>query len=74
MPDYDYLITDVKNTTENDSTEFATQLPKIVNKAENKLTTDLDDHGLTVYTSIAIPSGQALLLFLVVLVSLGISP
>ena len=60
MPDYDYLITDVKNTTENDGTEFSAQLPKIVNKAENKLTTDLDDHGLTVYTSIAIPSGQAI--------------
>ena len=60
MPDYDYLITDVKNTAENDSTEFDDQLPKIVNKAENKLTTDLDDHGLNVYTSIAIPSGNAI--------------
>jgi len=54
MPDYDYLITDIKNTIENDSTEFATQLPKIVNKAENKLTTDLDDHGLNSFVSVAV--------------------
>ena len=55
MPNYDYLITDIKNTIENDSTEFQTQLPKIVNKAEIKLTNDLDDHGLNTTVSIAVP-------------------
>jgi hypothetical protein len=60
MPDYDYLITDLKDSTENDSSEFASHLPKIINRAEIRLTQDLDDYGLTVYTSVAVSANDAL--------------
>ena len=52
MSTYSYLVTDIKNTAENDSTEFADQIPYFINKSELQLTKDLDDFGLDVFTSI----------------------
>ena len=57
MANYTYLVADLIETTENDNSEFATAIPRIVNKAELRLTTDLDDYGLVTYTSVAIPVG-----------------
>ena len=53
MPSYSYLKTDIINTTENDSTEFANQIPKLIEKTELRLTKDLDDVGLDEYTAIS---------------------
>ena len=53
MPSYSYLKTDIINTTENDSTEFADQIPKLIEKTELRLTKDLDDVGLDEYTAIS---------------------
>jgi hypothetical protein len=51
MSTYAYLKADIINTTENDSTEFENQIPYFVEKAEIRLTKDLDDVGLTNYSS-----------------------
>ena len=51
MPNFSFLKTDIINTTENDSTEFADQIPFFVEKAEIRLTKDLDDVGLTEFSS-----------------------
>ena len=59
MPDYAYLRADIIATTENDSTEFDTQLDKIINRAEIRLTQDLDDYGLVAYTSITVSANNA---------------
>ena len=48
MADFTTLTTEIINTTENDSTEFLSQLPNIVNRAEERLTDELDDYGLVV--------------------------
>jgi len=70
MSTYSYLVTDIKNTAENDSTEFADQIPYFINKSELQLTKDLDDFGLDVFTTItlsasnpivSIPSGTRLI-------------
>ena len=45
MSTYSYLLTDLKNTAENDSTEFTEQIPKFIEKTEIRLTKDLDDFG-----------------------------
>ena len=57
MADYTYLVDDIVQATENDSSEFLTYIPKIVNRAEERLTRDLDDYGLVTYTSVAVSSG-----------------
>jgi len=54
MADYTYLVSDIKNTAEDESTEFLDAISKFVNKAENRLTRDLDDYGLVTFTSIAV--------------------
>ena len=46
MPNYSFLKTDLINTAENDSSEFADQIPKFVEKAEDRLIKELDDPGL----------------------------
>jgi len=46
MPNYSFLRTDLINTAENDSTEFSEQIPKFVEKAEDRLVKELDDPGL----------------------------
>ena len=70
MSTYSYLVTDIKNTAENDSTEFTDQIPYFINKSELQLTKDLDDFGLDVFTTItlsasnpivSIPSGTRLI-------------
>ena len=59
MPNYAYLKTDIINTTENDSTEFADQIPKFIKKAELRIMKDLDDVGLDEYTTVSVTSGNA---------------
>ena len=51
MPNYSFLKTDLINTAENDSTEFADQIPKFVEKAEDRLVKELDDPGLDNFAS-----------------------
>ena len=59
MPNYSDLKTDIINTSENDGTEFATQLPKSIQKAEFRLIKELDDFGLDEYTTVSVSSGNA---------------
>jgi hypothetical protein len=59
MPNFSYLKTDIVNTTENDSTEFASQVSAFVKKAEFRMIKDLDDAGLDEYTNISVSSGNA---------------
>ena len=58
MADFTTLTTEIINTTENDSSEFLSQLPNIVNRAEERLTDELDDYGLVTYTSVAVSQGN----------------
>ena len=51
MPNYSFLRTDLINTAENDSTEFSEQIPKFVEKAEDRLVKELDDPGLDNFAS-----------------------
>ena len=52
MPNYSYLKDDIVNTIENDSNEFATQIPFFVQKAEDRLIKELDDVALDSYSSV----------------------
>ena len=52
MPNYSYLKDDIVNTIENDSNEFATQIPFFVQKAEDRLIKELDDVALDTYSSV----------------------
>ena len=58
MSTYSYLVTDIKNTAENDSTEFTDQIPYFINKSELQLTKDLDDFGLDVFTTITLSASN----------------
>jgi hypothetical protein len=58
MANYTYLVSDIINAVEDDSAEFYAYVPNIVNRAEERLTKDLDDYGLVTYTSIAVSSGN----------------
>ena len=58
MANYTYLVNDILETTENGSSEFLSSVPKMINKAELRLTKDLDDYGLVSYTSVAVSSGK----------------
>ena len=58
MSTYSFLRTDLINTTENDSTEFADQIPYFIEKAEIRLTKDLDDFGLDVFTTITLSASN----------------
>ena len=51
MPNYAFLKADLINTSENDSTEYADQIPKFVEKAEDRLIKELDDPGLDNFAS-----------------------
>jgi hypothetical protein len=57
MANYSYLVDDITQAAENDGTEFANYVPKMINRAEERLTRDLDDYGLVSYTSVVIPAG-----------------
>ena len=54
MATYSYLKTDIIQTSENDSTEFASAFSYFVDKSELRLLKDLDDVGLNEYTSITL--------------------
>ena len=59
MPSYDDLKDDIIKTSENDGTEFSSQIPKFVQKAEFRLVKDLDDFGLDEYTTVSVSSANA---------------
>jgi len=59
MPNYAYLKTDLVNTSENDSTEFSSQVSAFVKRTEFRLIKDLDDVGLDEYTTVSVSSGNA---------------
>jgi hypothetical protein len=59
MPNYAYLKTDLVNTSENDSTEFSSQVSAFVKRTEFRLIKDLDDVGLDEYTAVSVSSGNA---------------
>ena len=58
MADYTYLVNDIIQAAENEGTEFIDYVPKMVNRAEERLTRDLDDYGLVTYTSVAVSSSH----------------
>jgi hypothetical protein len=58
MANYTYLVDDLIGATENDGTEFLAYIPKIVNRAEERMTRDIDDYGLVTHTSIAVSAGN----------------
>ena len=51
MATYSYLKADIIQTSENDSTEFASAFSYFVDKSELRLLKDLDDVGLNEYTT-----------------------
>ena len=61
MVDYTYLVNDIIQASENEGTEFVNYIPNMVNRAEERLTKDLDDYGLVSYTSVAVSSGNNIL-------------
>ena len=46
------FVSDIRNTSENDSQEFTDQIPLIITKAELRLIKELDDVGLNQITSV----------------------
>ena len=58
MANYTFLVNDIIESTENDNSDFTSAIPKFVNRAELRLTTDLDDYGLVTHTSVAVSSGK----------------
>ena len=54
MATYSYLKADIIQTSENDSTEFASAFSYFVDKSEIRLLKDLDDVGLNEYTTITL--------------------
>jgi len=59
MPDYAYLKNDLITTSENDSTEFATQVSVFIRKAEERLSYSLDDFGLDETTAVSVSGTNA---------------
>ena len=57
MADYTYLVNDIIETTENNGSEFLAALPKMINRAEERLTKSLDDSGLVLTTAVALSAG-----------------
>lgn len=61
MPvNYTYLVNEIIAACEDDGAEFLAFVPYAVNRAEEKLTKDLDDYGLVTYTSVAVSNGNNL--------------
>ena len=58
MPSFSFLKTDLINTTENDSSEYESQIPNIVERAESRLMKELDDSGLDNYSSFTFTAGN----------------
>jgi hypothetical protein len=44
MADYTFLVNDIINACENEGAEFLAYVPNMVNRAEERLTKDLDDY------------------------------
>ena len=57
MADYIHLVNDIIETTENNGTEFTDHIPKLVNRAEERLTKSLDDYGLVSIATITLTQG-----------------
>ena len=58
MPSYSFLKTDLINTTENDSSEYESQISNIVERAESRLMKELDDSGLDNYSTFTFTAGD----------------
>ena len=58
MPSFSFLKTDLINTTENDSSEYESQISNIVERAESRLMKELDDFGLDNYSSFTFTAGD----------------
>ena len=58
MPSYSFLKTDLITTTENDSSEYESQISNIVERAESRLMKELDDSGLDNYSSFTFTAGN----------------
>ena len=58
MPSFSFLKTDLINTTENDSSEYESQIPNIVERAESRLMKELDDSGLDNYSTFTFTAGD----------------
>jgi|TARA_R110002167_G_scaffold212191_1_gene416813 hypothetical protein len=54
MSSYSQLVTELIRVNENEGAEFIAYIPSMINRAEEKLTKDLDDTGLVTYTSVAV--------------------
>ena len=58
MPSFSFLKTDLINTTENDSSEYESQISNIVERAESRLMKELDDSGLDNYSTFTFTAGD----------------
>ena len=54
MGTYITLVDDLIAACENTSAEFLSYIPKMVDRAEERLVKDLDDSGLTIYTALTV--------------------
>jgi len=57
MANYTYLVNDIIQATENDGAEFIAYIPNMINRAEERLTLNLDDSGLVLTTAVALSAG-----------------
>ena len=58
MGTYSDLKTAIINTTENDGTEFSSVVPDFISRTELRLTKDIDDCGLDIYTAITLAASN----------------
>jgi hypothetical protein len=58
MGTYSDLKTAIINTTENDGTEFSSVIPDFISRTELRLTKDIDDCGLDIYTTITLAASN----------------
>ena len=58
---YSTLNQQIKDTMEDDSTEFSNAVPDFIRRAELRLTREMDTHGLTQYFTSAFTKGEAFL-------------
>ena len=58
MGTYSDLKTAIINTTENDGTEFSSVIPDFISRTELRLTKDIDDCGLDIYTAITLAASN----------------
>jgi hypothetical protein len=58
---YTQLVADIESTAENDDTEFVTQIPEFISRAQYRLHRDLDTYGFVTYTTVLATTGDYLL-------------